>query len=193
LAREANELWITEETSRQVQKVTTTGAILSYFQPGDDLLRDLAFDGENIWGVNILGTLRQYTVQGELLNTYEGLLSSGWGLTHETESGHLWVSDPGTDSLYRIQLPPEEICGDANDDGEVAPSDGYLILNYLGAGPAPASCWASNVNGDGALSPSDGFHLLNFIGSGSSLNCQPCEFKHTVSRRQSSIPGLEYE
>jgi hypothetical protein len=180
LAREADDLWIIEEISRQAQKVTVGGAILSYFEPNDDLLRDLAFDGEHVWGVNILGTLRQYTPQGDPVNTVSGLLDSAWGLTYETGQGYLWVSDPATDSLYRVQVVPDEICGDTNGDDEVTPSDGYSVLNYLGAGPSPASCWSANVNGDGILTPSDGYHLLNFLGSGSPLDCQPCEFRSVL-------------
>jgi hypothetical protein len=67
-------------------------------------------------------------------------------------------------------------CGDTSDDGIVTPSDGYIILNYLGGGPSPASCWAANVNGDDQLTPSDGFNLLNHLGGGPPLDCQPCVF-----------------
>jgi hypothetical protein len=68
------------------------------------------------------------------------------------------------------------VCGDANGDQSVTPGDGYMVLNYLGAGPEPASCWAANVNGDGSITPGDGFHLLNYLGTGPELTCAPCEF-----------------
>jgi hypothetical protein len=68
-------------------------------------------------------------------------------------------------------------CGDVNGDEEVTPGDGYLILNYFGAGPQPETCWGANVNGDDALTPSDGYVLLNYLGSGDPLNCAPCEFR----------------
>jgi hypothetical protein len=68
-----------------------------------------------------------------------------------------------------------EMCGDVNGDESITPGDGYGILNYLGAGPQPASCYAANVNGDGALTPGDGFQLLNYLGAGPGLTCAPCE------------------
>jgi hypothetical protein len=69
-------------------------------------------------------------------------------------------------------------CGDANGDDGITTADGYLILNYLGSGTTPASCWASNVNGDGTLTSADGFHLLNYLGDpqGFRLTCGACEF-----------------
>jgi hypothetical protein len=67
-----------------------------------------------------------------------------------------------------------DLCGDANGDGIVTPSDGYMSLNYLGAGPAPYSCFAANVNGDDVLTPGDGYHLLNFLGAGPPLDCHEC-------------------
>jgi hypothetical protein len=67
-------------------------------------------------------------------------------------------------------------CGDANGDDIWSPSDGFTVLNYLGAGPEPVSCWAANVNGDGELTPADGYHLLDFLGAGPELDCAECEF-----------------
>jgi hypothetical protein len=81
-----------------------------------------------------------------------------------------WISDMGYH--YVTPIGP---CGDANGDGWVSTSDGYAILNYLGAGPLPESCWHANVNGDDGITPTDGYHLLNFLGSGPGLDCGPCE------------------
>jgi hypothetical protein len=67
-------------------------------------------------------------------------------------------------------------CGDANGSETITPTDGYFVLNYLGAGEIPVTCWAANVSGDDILTPSDGFVILNYIGSGPDLDCQPCEF-----------------
>jgi hypothetical protein len=67
-----------------------------------------------------------------------------------------------------------DFCGDANGDGVVTPSDAYMTLNYLGAGPAPYSCFVVNVNGDSILSPADGYHLLNYFGGGPPLDCHEC-------------------
>jgi hypothetical protein len=69
-----------------------------------------------------------------------------------------------------------DLCGDTDESGEVTPGDGYRVLNYFGAGPAPASCRAANVNGDTTLTTSDGYHLLNYLGTGPDLDCAPCEF-----------------
>jgi hypothetical protein len=79
------------------------------------------------------------------------------------------------EALFDVLRDPL-LCGDAQDDGSRTTADGYFILNYLGAGPQPASCWSANVNGDGGLTSGDGFHLLNFFGSGPALDCGPCEF-----------------
>jgi hypothetical protein len=82
--------------------------------------------------------------------------------------------------LVPVELTVTEgVCGDANGDEIVTPSDGYMILNYLGAGPQPVSCWAANVNGDSGITPGDGFHLLNYLGAGADLTCAPCEFVQT--------------
>jgi outer membrane protein assembly factor BamB len=67
-------------------------------------------------------------------------------------------------------------CGDANALGGVTSADGYMILNYLGSGPEPATCFAANVNGDVSITPGDGYHLLNYLGAGTALDCAPCEF-----------------
>jgi hypothetical protein len=69
-----------------------------------------------------------------------------------------------------------QLCGDANGDGNVSTGDGYYILNYLGGGAPPVSCWSANVNGDGILSSADGFYYLNYHGAGPALDCQPCSF-----------------
>jgi PKD repeat protein len=77
---------------------------------------------------------------------------------------------------YPVDVTVEEgICGDANGDGALTTGDGFLVLNYFGAGPAPVSCFAANVNGDGTLTTGDGFHLLNFFGGGPDLDCAPCD------------------
>jgi hypothetical protein len=86
-------------------KIRTDGTPLTQFHPGDDSLRDLTFDGTHVWAVNTFGTLRRFTVDGELVDTIGGLLSSGaWGLTYDPE-GYMWVSNQLTDSLYMISSP----------------------------------------------------------------------------------------
>jgi YVTN family beta-propeller protein len=88
-------------------------------------------------------------------------------------SGRTVVAMPGPDSLSVFEMGT---CGDANGDGILSPADGYLVLNYLGAGTEPASCWAANVNGDSGITPSDGYQLLNYLGSVAVLTCESCEF-----------------
>jgi hypothetical protein len=69
-----------------------------------------------------------------------------------------------------------EICGDADGNGIRTPGDAYRVLNYLGSGPEPASCWSANVNGDSVLTTGDGYRLLNWLGGESDLDCAPCTF-----------------
>jgi hypothetical protein len=102
------------------------------------------------------------------------------GMEEGEYEGSLEVSSDDPDEPWLL-LPVEltlgtEVCGDANGDGGVTTGDGYMILNYMGSGPQPGSCWSCNVNGDGDLTPSDGFWLLNYLGAGPGLDCAPCEF-----------------
>jgi hypothetical protein len=68
------------------------------------------------------------------------------------------------------------ICGDVNGDGGVTTGDGYFLLNYMGSGPQPVHCCASNANGLDQLTPADGFWILNYFGNRTELECYPCEF-----------------
>jgi hypothetical protein len=65
-------------------------------------------------------------------------------------------------------------CGDANGDDNVTSGDGYYILNYFGAGPAPVDQRAADVNGDCGLTTGDGYQLLNHFGSYAELECDNC-------------------
>jgi hypothetical protein len=78
-----------------------------------------------------------------------------------------------TPGAFSILYDP---CGDTDGNGSVTPADGYITLNFFGAGPQPVSCWAANVNGDTTLTTADGYHLLNHLGAGPDLNCVTCEF-----------------
>jgi immune inhibitor A len=91
------------------------------------------------------------------------------------------IGDPAdtmTASLFVM-----DVCGDANGDGLVTVGDGYLILNCMGGGEIPVSCWSANVNGDDILTPGDGFALLNHLGNCRELDCAPCEFAGTLRKR----------
>jgi hypothetical protein len=107
------------------------------------------------------------------------------GLTPGTYYGTVNIDSNDPDEP-RLVIPvilsvTEGLCGDANGDGVLTTGDGFLVLNYFGAGPQPSSCWAANVNGDGGLTTGDGFYLLNYFGAGPALNCAPCEFSRTGS------------
>lgn len=83
-------------------KLTTSGILLSSFDPNDFTMRDLAFDGFNIWAINLAGDVWKFTTSGELIDSIVGFLKSGWGLTYGDES--LWASDPYEDMIYQIAL-----------------------------------------------------------------------------------------
>jgi rhodanese-related sulfurtransferase len=82
--------------------MTTTGGQVSSFNPDDPDVKDLAFDGTHLWTINTAGGLREFTTNGTLLRSKEGVLASGWGLTWQ--DGYLWASDPDEDLIYRIGL-----------------------------------------------------------------------------------------
>jgi hypothetical protein len=116
------------------------------------------------------------------------------GLSAGSYEGRLEVQSNDPDEPW-VVVPVhlevvEGICGDANGDGSVTPGDGYLILNYPGAGPEPQSCFAANVNGDSGITPGDGFYLLNYLGTGPELGCSPCELSASMgsSRRGERSP-----
>jgi hypothetical protein len=102
------------------------------------------------------------------------------GLMDGTYYGTLTVNSNDPDETWLL-VPVElevasAVCGDANGDEQVTSGDGYMILNYFGSGPVPASCWAANVNGDSGVTPGDGYSLLNYLGGGPALDCAPCDF-----------------
>jgi hypothetical protein len=108
------------------------------------------------------------------------IVDSTWDTAHL--SAVAFVQDWTTlEVLQAVDLRCGERCGDSDGIGVVTPSDGYVILNYLGDGPPPVSCWVANVNGSSGITPADAFHILNYLGSGPELDCAPCEFS---SRRE---------
>jgi hypothetical protein len=90
-----------------IRKITFQGSQLTSFDPNDSQARDLAWDGEYLWMVNSRGILKRFTAQGVFTDSTAELLRGGWGLTFG--AGHIWVSDPSTDFIYRIlvNFPPE--------------------------------------------------------------------------------------
>jgi hypothetical protein len=111
-----------------------------------------------------------------------GVVVSPWSPTHtdvdpvvEYQTPTVTYPDPqvlSVDPALTLVCP---LCGDANNDYSVTAADGYMILNYFGAGPEPHTCWRANVNGDGNLTTADGYHLLNYLGAGPALVCANCE------------------
>jgi YVTN family beta-propeller protein len=105
------------------------------------------------------------------------------GTAHVLPAGPTFFDHNGSLAVTAVAMPGPDVvsvfksttCGDANGDGMLTPADGYVILNYLGTGPEPSSCWAANVNGDSGLTPADGYQLLNYLGAGPAIDCAPCE------------------
>ena len=107
----------------------------------------------------------EYNYWGDSTGPYHDTLNPG-GLG-DTVQGIVdfipWLNEPA-------------VCGDVDGNGMVTPADGYILLNYLGAGPPPITCWAANADGQNGITPQDGYWILNYLGVGPDLNCQLCEF-----------------
>jgi hypothetical protein len=119
------------------------------------------------------------------------VLFNAAGMEEGTYWGRLLIDSNDPDEVTLVVPATLEItagiCGDCDGSGDVTPGDAYMVLNYLGAGPQPVSCWAANVNGDSGITTGDGFHLLNYLGAGPALDCQPCEFTITIREHRPSI------
>ena len=108
MAREADDVWVSDIFHNRIRKVKENGNQITSFSNPDQNVRDLAWDGNHIWAINTGGTLRKYTTQGVPSGAISGLLQGGWGLTFE--NGYLWASDPDTGRIYQIALdstPPD--------------------------------------------------------------------------------------
>jgi hypothetical protein len=102
VTRQGEYLWYYDQSSNYVGKTTTEGGLRDNFIPGDNTIRDLAWDGTRLWTMNTSGEMKKYTVSGVLETTVTGLLTGGWGIAFD--GSHLWASDPGTDKIYRISV-----------------------------------------------------------------------------------------
>jgi hypothetical protein len=80
---------------------------------------------------------------------------------------------PGSTNVYLLRMAT---CGDADGSEGTTPADGYTVLNYLGSGPMPVSCWSANAAGGDGITPADGYQILNYLGAGPDPQCGPCEF-----------------
>jgi hypothetical protein len=125
------------------------------------------------------GIQRIGSIEFEPVVPPESLLTSTLDTCHYPPEGHLYYSNYFTGDCFPLwtSVDVQNIiqCGDANWSGFVTPSDGYQVLNYLGSGPPPASCWASNADGNDGLTPSDAYWKLNYLGVGPELECVPCD------------------
>ena len=64
------------------------------------------------------------------------------------------------------------ICGDTDCNGQVTPSDAYILLGWWAScGPGPCDEREADVNGDDLLTPADAYYILNFIASTMQLAC----------------------
>ena len=127
-------------------------------------------------GLNHIGTV---TFAGTIPTT-DSLVSVIDTCWYPPEGHLLYTNGPTATNYFPDWVPVTAIifpgiCGDADGDDSVTPADGFYILNYLGGGPPPVSCWAANTDGEDDITPADGFYLLNYLGAGPDLNCQPCE------------------
>jgi rhodanese-related sulfurtransferase len=82
--------------------MTTAGGEEFSFLLLDENLRDLATDSTYLWLITSEGRLEKFTMEGTLVDSITDLFSGGWGLTWE--NNHLWVSDPVSDSIFRVKI-----------------------------------------------------------------------------------------
>ena len=82
--------------------MTTEGGELSSFALVGENMRDLATDSTYLWLITSEGWLKKLTMGGAVVDSIMDLFTSGWGLTWE--NNHLWVSDPGLDSIYKVKI-----------------------------------------------------------------------------------------
>jgi rhodanese-related sulfurtransferase len=80
---------------------TEGGEVFSFSLVGQNV-RDLATDSTYLWLITAEGYLKKLTMGGAVIDSILGLFSNGWGLTWE--NNHLWVSDPVSDSIYRVKI-----------------------------------------------------------------------------------------
>ena len=100
-------LWYYDQNYYWIAKVNSYGSYMDSFDPGDRSIRDVAWDGENLWTINTLGVLKKFSTSGTPLDTISGLLPGGWGLAFD--GTFLWASDPVNDRIYQISLVDDTV------------------------------------------------------------------------------------
>lgn len=163
MTRIGNNLWFFDQSYWWIGQSTLSGALGATFFPSDNTIKDLAWDGSNIWAINPSGMIIGYSPSGSLTGAIPGLLSGGWGLTFG--GTHLWASDPDVDKIYQISLQGEMLKGDVNSDGSVDLLDLVDIVNHIlglqvleGISVTQADC-----NEDGEIDVVDALGLVNVI------------------------------
>jgi hypothetical protein len=104
LAREVGRLWASDVYHERILRTTCDVVPTVEFEPKDLDVRDITWDGNNVWAIGLSGRIVSYTIDGYPVQVIDGLLQHGWGLTWA--DGLLWASEPGLSMLYRITLHP---------------------------------------------------------------------------------------
>jgi hypothetical protein len=145
-----------------------SGGIQSYGATGTDLIL-ARFDSE---GHSCIGAAASPSVQdwSPIVTAFSPTIIDT-ALSMQTVQPTVMTQEPTLSTICA------GLCGDANGVGGISSADGFYILNYLGAGSPPVSCWAANVGGGFSITSADGFYLLNYLGDPGSfpLNCAPCD------------------
>lgn len=171
VTREGDDLWYFDQAHNLIGRANMDAELKAYFSPGDNTMKDLAWDGSCIWAINTSGTIKRFTPSGSLVWTISGLLSGGWGLTFDGTC--LWASDPETDKIYQISVEIEIMTGDVNGDRSINVLDVLAVINHIlgiqtleGESRLRADC-----NGEGNINILDALGIVNVIlGIGT---CQP--------------------
>ncbi|UCE17144.1 MAG: T9SS type A sorting domain-containing protein [Gemmatimonadota bacterium] len=163
MTRIGNNLWYFDESYWWIGQTTTSGGLGATFYPSDNTIKDLAWDGTNIWAINPSGILTGYSPTGSLTGAIPGLLTGGWGLT--CDGTFLWASDPESDKIYQISLQGELPKGDVNSDGSVDLLDLVDIVNHILGLRAleDGSFRRADCNEDGGIDVIDALGLVNVI------------------------------
>jgi len=163
VTREGNYLWFSDQNYGYIGKATTGGSLMANFNPHDDAVRGVTWDGVHIWAVNTSGALKKFTTAGTLVEAVSGLLTSAWGLTFD--GTHLWASDPVTDRIYQISMLSDVTSGDVNGDGNADRLDVVAVVNHMLAIETlqEDALLRADCDGDGNINVLDALGIVNVI------------------------------
>ncbi len=108
LAWDGTNLWLLGGFYDGFYEITTTGAVLSQFQPsepGGTNANGATFDGTNLWGMFLLNTsspgeVYEYTTSGTFVSTFTCPATYNIGLTWD--GSNLWMSCRGNQMIYEM-------------------------------------------------------------------------------------------